>query len=180
VLAAPRIAGTAKVGRALTASTAAPSGWAVAYQWLRAGQPIAGATAAAYQLATADAGARLSVRAIASREGAQPVAAESAEVSVAKVAPTVTARVTPSSVSAAAKATLTVKVKAPGVSRPTGKVTVSYGDKTKVFTLRASDAGVRKVSLARLGSGSYKVAVSYAGSTAVAAKKAKTVKLVVR
>ena len=76
----PTIAGGTRVGRRVTA---APGTWSPAsgvrfgYQWLRAGTPIAGATAAAYVLAPADARRLLTVRVTASRPGSEPVSATS-------------------------------------------------------------------------------------------------------
>jgi hypothetical protein len=58
----PTISGTARVGATVTAE---PGNWspaaAPAYQWLRDGTPIAGATGASYSVAAADAGHQLSV-----------------------------------------------------------------------------------------------------------------------
>ncbi|MBF0815065.1 CHAP domain-containing protein [Microbacterium paludicola] len=60
----PTITGTLRVGSTLTANPGAwaPSGVVLTYQWLRAGQPIAGATARTYRLAAADKGKAISVR----------------------------------------------------------------------------------------------------------------------
>jgi Ca2+-binding RTX toxin-like protein len=60
------VAGTAQVGQTLTAShtlTDADGMGPVSWQWLRGGVAIAGATAASYKLADADAGAVISVKA---------------------------------------------------------------------------------------------------------------------
>ena len=65
---APTIAGTARVGETLTASTAdiadadGLTGAAFAYQWLSNDADIAGATGASYTLADADEGAAVKVR----------------------------------------------------------------------------------------------------------------------
>ncbi|KQO98669.1 hypothetical protein ASF30_11445 [Leifsonia sp. Leaf264] len=68
----PTVIGTHAVGKTLTAVPA--SGWSPAatsytYQWLRAGTPIAGATALTYTQTATDAGKALSVRAVAVRAG---------------------------------------------------------------------------------------------------------------
>ncbi|ADB52677.1 hypothetical protein Cwoe_4263 [Conexibacter woesei DSM 14684] len=65
--AAPRVTGSATVGGTLTC---APGRWSgaptsLAYQWLRDGAPIAGASAATYRLVRADTGARVSCRVLA-------------------------------------------------------------------------------------------------------------------
>ncbi|MFV0434513.1 MAG: hypothetical protein ACK5LO_11085 [Leucobacter sp.] len=86
VTGAPRISGTAQVGKTLTASTAgvwSPQPESVQYQWLRGGSPIAGATATTYTTVLADAGKQLSVRATASGKYNLPtVAPDSAPVAV--------------------------------------------------------------------------------------------------
>lgn len=60
---APAITGDAEVGETLTCSagtwTGDPTPSAAAFQWLRDGRPINGATAATYELAAADLGARV-------------------------------------------------------------------------------------------------------------------------
>jgi hypothetical protein len=85
---APRIAGAARVGSTLSADagTWTPAATSAAYQWLRNGVPIAGATAEEYLLTAADAGASVSVRVTASRAGYADGVATSAAVSVAALA----------------------------------------------------------------------------------------------
>lgn len=79
----PTITGssTAKVGSVLTAVPGSwtPSPVTVSYQWMKAGQPIPGATAATYTPTAADAGARLSVRTIGTKAGYALVLKESAQ-----------------------------------------------------------------------------------------------------
>ncbi|MFC4536599.1 N-acetylmuramoyl-L-alanine amidase [Sphaerisporangium dianthi] len=60
----PAVTGVAKVGRTLTGSpgTWTPSPRKVAYQWLRDGVPVRGATGRTYHLKGHDRGARISVR----------------------------------------------------------------------------------------------------------------------
>ncbi|XBB65323.1 hypothetical protein ABFU82_14505 [Nocardioides sp. WV_118_6] len=75
----PRVAGTAKVGKKLTAK---PGTWAptatLRYQWLRNGKVVKGATRATYKLAKADRGKRVSVRVTATRAGYTTVVKASA------------------------------------------------------------------------------------------------------
>jgi hypothetical protein len=61
--ATPRISGTSRVGRTLTAKpgTWRPPGVTLSYQWLRTGRPITGATKSKYKLKNADRGRRLQV-----------------------------------------------------------------------------------------------------------------------
>ena len=84
---APTISGDPRVGKKLTASpgTWEPADVSVAYQWLRDGQPIDGATGETYRVTKADAGTTLSVRvtATATAEGnPTPGVADSAGVFV--------------------------------------------------------------------------------------------------
>ena len=87
VVTPPTISGKARVGRTLTAdggtwSAESPS---FAYQWMRDGAPIDGATEADYVLTTADAAASLTVAVTASADGFLDGSAESAAVTVHKV-----------------------------------------------------------------------------------------------
>lgn len=83
----PVVSGKSAVGRTLTAtggtwSVPAPS---LAYQWLRNGEPIEGATDSRYRVTVEDAGAVLSVVVTASSDGYVPGSATSNEVAVAKI-----------------------------------------------------------------------------------------------
>jgi len=64
----PKVTGTAKAGKKLTAK---PGAWAagatLSYQWLRGKEAIAGATKTTYKVQAADGGARLSVRVTGSK-----------------------------------------------------------------------------------------------------------------
>ncbi|MBO1900567.1 fibronectin type III domain-containing protein [Leucobacter weissii] len=75
----PEVLGSAKVGAALQADRGAwnESGLSFAYQWLRDGAEIQGATGRSYEVQPADQGSVLSVRVTASKDGAE-VSAESA------------------------------------------------------------------------------------------------------
>jgi serine protease len=75
---APTISGTAAVGLTVTAVPGASDpGTAVTYQWRRAGTPIAGATAAAYTLQSADLGQTISVQVTRTKPGYTPITLES-------------------------------------------------------------------------------------------------------
>jgi len=95
----PTISGTALVGQTLTA---APGSWApvpssLAYQWLRNGAAISGATSSTYKIQVADAGYALSVTVTGSTSGYTTASKTSAAVSVRM--PVATVSVTPSPVS---------------------------------------------------------------------------------
>lgn len=80
---APAVTGTATSGQTLTCSTGT---WSksptYAYQWLRAGVPIAGATASTRLLAAPDVGSKMSCRVTATKNAisASKVSNESATV----------------------------------------------------------------------------------------------------
>jgi hypothetical protein len=88
------IAGTASVSGSATQGgtlSCAPSGWegatAFGYQWLRGGQPIAGATAAAYTATAADVGQAVSCR-VTGTNGSLSATADSAAVTPTAPPPT--------------------------------------------------------------------------------------------
>ncbi|WP_426323971.1 hypothetical protein [Microbacterium sp. E-13] len=76
----PTISGTAKVGSTLTANTGtwSPTPTTFAYQWLRNGTAISGATSATYKLVTADAGKSLTVKVTGSRNAYRTITKTSA------------------------------------------------------------------------------------------------------
>ena len=83
----PTITGTAKVGEVLTANAGVwgPAPVTLAYQWLRNGATVAGATSASYTLVGADSGTTLTVQVAGSETGYNPSATTSA--ATATVAP---------------------------------------------------------------------------------------------
>lgn len=78
----PRVTGTPTIGQTLTAIPGVwgPAPVTLAYQWLRNGQAIAGATSAQYRLVTADASKQITVRVTGSRSGYTTVQKTSAGV----------------------------------------------------------------------------------------------------
>ncbi len=95
-------------------------------------------------------------------------------VKVAKAKASATNKLSPSTVKAAARARLTVTVKAAGTV-PTGKVTVYDG--SKVIATGTLKAGKVVVTLPKLKRGSHKIHATYAGSTLVGTASAATVVL---
>jgi alpha-L-rhamnosidase len=81
---APQITGEAAVGKTLTADAGSwtPEPSTVAYQWLRDGKPVDGATKASYQPVADDQGAALSVTVTASARGLEKASATSAPVTI--------------------------------------------------------------------------------------------------
>jgi hypothetical protein len=78
---APVVSGVARVGQKLSVSsgTYSVSGVAVAYQWLRNGRAIAGATASSYTASASDYRARLSVKVTGSKAGYVTVSTTTAQ-----------------------------------------------------------------------------------------------------
>lgn len=72
---AAKLSGTAKVGKTLTGKlgTFSPKPARIAYQWLRNGQPISGATKSKYKLVKVDKGKKVAVRITVSKPGYYPV-----------------------------------------------------------------------------------------------------------
>lgn len=95
---APVIVGTVQVGQVLTAAAGswAPSGATLRYQWLRAGQPIPGATGRSYTLVAQDQVTAIAVRVTGSMPGYATTTATSAPTApvalgnLTSVAPTLT------------------------------------------------------------------------------------------
>ena len=180
---APQVTGTARLGGTLRASTGTwdLSGASFAYQWLRDGKAIVGATQSSYALTTADVGAALAVRVTARIAGRQDGVATSSATKIAKGKPKVTAKV--KSVKASKRAKVKVTVKATGLVRPTGTVTVKYGKKSVKVALKASARGKVAVRLPKLRAGTYKVKVTFKPSAASkklvtkASTKAKTLRM---
>lgn len=82
----PKVSGTPKVGRTLTAKpgTWAPADVALSYTWLRNGKAVKGATKPTYKPVTADQGKKLSVRVTGTRPHVPPVVVASAAVGPVK------------------------------------------------------------------------------------------------
>jgi hypothetical protein len=85
----PTISGTAQVGAALTATPGSwgPSPVSLAYQWIRSGTPIAGATGSSYSLSSADQGKQLTVSVTGSKTGYSPLTKTGGPSGVVQAAP---------------------------------------------------------------------------------------------
>jgi bacillolysin len=84
--ATPTITGKTRVGKKLTAHEGswAPAGVAFAYQWLRNGTPVSGATGTTYKLKNGDKGKKISVRVTGSKAGHNPATLTSAQTAKIK------------------------------------------------------------------------------------------------
>ena len=169
----PAVSGIPAVGRTLTASAGSwdQDDLTYAYQWLRDGVPVAGATSSTLVLGADDVDHRLSVQVIASRAGAAPGVARSAETGAVIKAPSRIKLRMDRTPSAGARTKLRVSVATmPAAVGATGKVVVRVDGKV-VRRLRLDD-GKATLRLA-LSAGKHTVRVSYAGSSGVAADTAK-------
>jgi alpha-L-rhamnosidase len=98
-----------------------------------------------------------------------------------KVSPSVSFKISSSTVKVGRTARARVIVKAKGVRAPVGTLTIKRGSKTlKVVTLRASDKGKRSFVLPKLPRGKYTLKVVYSGGGTVGAKSSVTRTLRVR
>ena len=159
--AVPRLSGTARLGGTLRATAGSwdQPGVRLAYQWLRGGKAIKGATKSSLKLGTADVGQRISVRVTSSRAGYLEGTSTSSALKVAKGKPKVTASA--KSVKAKKRATVKVKVKVAGLAKPAGTVTVKYGKRSTKVKLKASAKGKVSVKLPKLKKGRYSIKVSF-------------------
>ncbi|HWJ86404.1 MAG TPA: Ig-like domain-containing protein, partial [Cellulomonas sp.] len=83
---------------------------------------------------------------------------------VAKVKPTVKAKLASTKVKHGSSAKLIVTVSASGTPSPTGKVTVKYGTRSQTVTLSAAAKGKVTVTLKAPKAGTFTVRVTYAGN----------------
>ena len=175
----PSISGKATYNQVLTANHGTwPGTPKYAYQWLRNGRSIAGATSSSYRVAAADAAQKISVRVTATITGLLPGRSTSAALTVAKLSSTTTAALKSATISRRAHGKVLVTVSVPGLSRPTGKLLVKQGTKTlKSVTLKVKNAGHKTIRLPRLGKGKHKLKVVYQGSSTVKKSTSHTVAL---
>lgn len=150
-LTAPSISGPATFGSTLRADGGkwtAPSP-RLAYQWLRSGNPIAGATAATYKVAKGDIGSRISVKVTASASQFPTASATSSATAVVpKARPSVTAKIVKKGTSRST-IRLKVRVRSGAVSKPTGSLRVKYGKKTRTVKVKAKHKGTVKIAVPR-------------------------------
>jgi ELWxxDGT repeat protein len=175
----PIIGGTAAVGQQLTVT---PARWFAqpqsrAFQWLRDGAPIAGATGTTYVVKVGDVGHRLAVREHADAAGFIGADSTSDAVTVAKVASTSKLKLKSKAIAEGKRAKAVVKVTAAAPVPVTGKVTILVGRKKVGSATLVGGKATVKVKL--LPPGGYKLKVTYAGSAVLASSTSTKVKLVV-
>ena len=172
----PKVSGPAQVGATLTAT---PGTWSesnptVAYQWIRNGTPITGATTATYQVVAADAGQQLKVTVTASAAGFTSATASSNAVTIAKVASTTAGSVHPVFALSTRPVTFTARVQADGVT-PTGTVTVADLGKTLTTAQLPAAGGTVTVRLPRLRPGFHLLTARYSGNDQIQGSLARPV-----
>jgi len=181
----PKVSGAA-VGKKAKVSTPVVSNKSkFKYQWLRDGKKIKGATKKTYTVKKGDLGKKLSVKVTASLKGFSSSSATSKKVKVVKQSPSVSAKLAKSTIKKSKKAKLKIVVKAGALTKkPTGTLKVTFGKKSKSYSLKASKKGKLTVTLPKLKRGTYKIKVRYTPAKTykkyVKAKTSKTVKLTVR
>ncbi|PVG82252.1 beta-xylosidase [Nocardioides gansuensis] len=166
---APQVSGKAVVGGTLSTTA---GGWdqpglSFAYQWLRDGIPVTGATKSSLLLEAADIGHRMSIQVTATRDGAAPATARSAATSpVAKAAARVKLGISDPTPEAGARTRVTVRVTTtPSTVDPTGRVKVLV-DGELVGRVRVTTDGTATLTLT-FAAGTHKVVVKYTGSPTV-------------
>lgn len=173
---APQVAGTAVVGRTLTAKAGTwnTKGLTFGYQWLRDGKAISGATGSSLKLTAKDVGRRVSVRVTASKAGLAAVSATSATTArVAKAPSKVSVSYSRSSVKKGQKVTLAIKATSTGTAR-------IYENGKRVKTVTLSKSGKVSYSLKLTKKGLRSIKVVYSGNSTVAASTSPTKKIRVR
>ncbi|WP_205471649.1 glycoside hydrolase N-terminal domain-containing protein [Nocardioides sp. SYSU D00038] len=167
-LARPSMTGSAVVGRTLSArpGTWNLAGVGFAYQWLRNGAAVPGATTARYAVRGADVGTRLSVRVTATKPGHAAGTALAAPTARVRRAPSTTAAtVRPGSVRRGGTVTVRVRVRAQGVP-VAGRVRILV--RGKPVALVKVRGGRATVVVRVAGRGPAKVRAVYTGSSSVA------------
>lgn len=164
----PVLSGTAKPGKTLSVATGAfrPAGTSVAVQWLRNGQPIAGATAASYQLTTEDLGARVAAQVSIAKAGYTTVALSTPQTVRVRTTPRI--RFDRTALRRGVK--VVISVRSPHVAQLEGTVSVRIdGGSVQKLTLRHGQA---RLVLRGIPTGEHTIRAVYAGSP-VAARVAK-------
>ena len=175
---APSITGNPLVGSTLKAS---PGVWDVAgatfaYQWLRNGEPITGATTANYRVVKADQGASLSVRVTASAENRPNGVADSASV-IVKYGSSTNVSMNRLLGTSSQNYAVTVSVKPSGGPAATGTVQVRVDNKSYTGILAN---GKVTIDLPKQSRGIHLVVVTYPGSDTVAGSAGLSLFLVLR
>jgi hypothetical protein len=162
----PSIRGNAIVRGVVSAD---PGSWpgspTFAFAWTRDGVAINGATGRDYTIVPADAGRVLTVRVTATANGYDPGTASSGPLKVAKQGSQTTLTNPTPTLSAKARAKVTIKVAVNGVVDPTGTVQVLDGAKVVASAqLAQGGTGEVVVRLPKLKKGKHSIKASFIGN----------------
>lgn len=175
----PRVLGAPRTNQLLTVDLGRwdnLDGAAVAVQWLRDGNRIAGATAGEYRVVAADAGRHLSAIVTATATGHAPVKEPTSSRRVAKLTPGLQVKLPKATVKRGVRAPVVVVLNAP-VARQ-GWVTLKV-DGRDVRTVRVTGGQVR-VTLPRLAVGRHTVRAVFQGNDQLTSRWSATKRLTVR
>jgi len=177
----PAITGVAAARETLTADPGSwGSGATFTYQWFVNGLAVARETKSAYVVRTRDAGLPVKVRVTASKTGFVPGEAYSNELTVAKLTTKTTASLQAKKIPKRARGVLLIHVDVLDLGVPLGKVQVKKGTKVlATVQLKNDSRGDLTLRLKKLPPGKHKLKVTYLGSTATQASRARAVTLVV-
>lgn len=169
------VEGRALVGEELTAVPGAftPEDATVAYQWLRDGRPVAGATTPTYAVTGDDLGAALALQVTLSRRNYADRVRTVRVEGTASTRPVIDLRTEGGS----GKAVVVARLTAPGIDPVPGSVTVRVGGSEVVARL---EDGRARVVVKELSAGEKTVRVEYAGHGAVLPARAATTVRVTR
>jgi len=156
----PGIRGYRRVGRVLTANpgTVTPSTATASYQWLRSGQPIAGATARTYLLTAADVGHRVAVKVTLAAPHWAPTTGRAGTGRWVRSVPQI--RVGTSAHDTWAG--VSIRVVAPGLPGPDGVVRVLEGGTSRAIAATTDGRGY--VRLNHLARGTHHLVLRYWGA----------------
>ncbi|MGZ0712061.1 S8 family serine peptidase (plasmid) [Coraliomargarita sp. W4R53] len=162
----PKVTGSAKVGATLKADGGkwSPKNVSLAYQWLRDGEPIDGATETRYRVTTTDVGSALAVRVTATESGnINTASAVSKEVFVKSVSKT---KVTMNRYVGQASQTYEVKVAVSQTGGAAAEGTVTVRVDSKKYTGTLADGKVT-ITLPKQSRGVHVVFATYDGTDAI-------------
>lgn len=180
----PAISGTVAVGSTVRVggdSWSQPSP-TLAYQWMRSGAPIPGATYSSYAIKPEDAGKDLSVTVLAKKVGFNDGSSSAAAVAVPKMKSTTSSTLSTTRIKKGKVVKVGATVLVTGVPAPSGTIKIQDGVKTlKTYTLDPFRKGVMTVKLStkKLKPGRHKIKVVFVGTAAIETSKSKVIRLVV-
>jgi surface antigen len=163
------LVGRTRYGRVLTVEPGAvsPADATIRYTWLRDGSPIAGAAGASYRLGAADVGHEVSVRLAFRRDGYR----NKAVVLPASATVTTRPKLEVEARGGVRKVVVKLRVTAPGVEHPSGRVTVKVAGREVTGAVR--DGRVR-LAVRGIEPGRYRARIGYLGTQRIEARSVVT------